>query len=218
MTQAKAAAAAGITRQAWQNYENGSRQVVLQAPKQRELAHALGTSRERLLAFTRVGGHFSATTSAGSRQTEFLQIESAIATDRWLQASDTPSSAYRLSTMVRDPRFPDARQWLAPVLGDGLSQRHITDGDIIHFVDARSIGYRVAHGDIVVLERSCARGRGAEFTLAETEITPGGARLGHGSTAASLNPQGIGRCSRDGDEVAIRIRGLALQVIRALKA
>lgn len=216
MTQADAAAAAGITRQAWQNYESGSRQVILQAPKQRELARALGTSREMLLAYTGPAGRLSVETPANSR-TELLQIEGFIAMDRWMAESETPPSPHRLSTIVRDPRFPDAGQWLALVLGDGLSRRGIANGDVIHFVDAWSIDNRVGHGDIVVVERGCARGRGREFTLGEIEITPAGARLAPGSAAASLDLRVPGACSRGEEVSAIRVRGLALQIIRAIK-
>ncbi len=50
LTQAAAAALAGVTRQAWQNYEAGNRQAILRTDLQDELARALGVTRDDILA------------------------------------------------------------------------------------------------------------------------------------------------------------------------
>lgn len=49
VSQEDAAARIGKTRQAWQNYEDGSRQVILRSDVQDEIAHGLDTTREALL-------------------------------------------------------------------------------------------------------------------------------------------------------------------------
>lgn len=62
ITQERASQAAGVTRTAWQNYENG-RPVVLRTDLQGKLARALGATREQLLACQlemqhgQIGGH-----------------------------------------------------------------------------------------------------------------------------------------------------------------
>ena len=49
LAQPQAAEALGVSRQAWQNYEAGSRQNILRSDVQHQIARALGTDREHLL-------------------------------------------------------------------------------------------------------------------------------------------------------------------------
>lgn len=55
VTQEAAAEAAGVTRTAWQNYENG-RPVVLRTDMQAKLARAVGSTRDELLRIIRETG------------------------------------------------------------------------------------------------------------------------------------------------------------------
>lgn len=227
LTQADAADAAGMTRQAWNNYENGSRQAILRSDKQHELARALGASRETLLLYRarqRPGQAARGPTdtvgiserSWAPTDIQLLPIRDAVRAGAWLAIDDMDQSPQRLSTTARDPRYPTADQWLAPVMGDSMNERGILDGDMVHIVDATAIGYYPRSGDVVEVERVRFQGSERELTLKEVEVAADGLLLWPRST----NPKwrdpirlADGFCEGD-DEAFVRIRGLMLQLIR----
>lgn len=227
MTQAEAADAANMTRQAWNNYENGARQSILRSDKQQELARALGSSRETLLLYrARHGGgipgglpaasHNLSDRSWASPEIQLLPIRDAVRAGAWLAIDDIDQSPQKLSTTARDPRYPAADQWLAPVIGDSMNERGILDGDLVHIVDANAIGYYPRTGDVVEVERVRFQGSERELTLKEVEVGPDGLLLWPRSTNPKWRePIRLTDGFTDGgDDAVVSIRGLMLQLIR----
>lgn len=223
LSQADAAAAAGVTRQAWQLYETAARQSILRTDKQHELASALGVSRETLLLYkSRFAGGRAPTVAGGlserswAPELQLLPIRDAVRAGAWLTVDDMDQSQQRLSTTARDPRYPGADQWLAPVVGESMNERGILDGDLVHIVDANDIGYYPRTGDVVEVERIRFQGRERELTLKEVEVTPEGMLLWPRSTNPRWrDPVRLSDGFQDGDDDAeVRIRGLMLQLIR----
>ncbi len=225
LTQQAAADRAGITRQAWQNYETGARQSILRSDKQDELARALGFSRETLLLQKSRGtaAAAGAPRSVGMGEPSWaptadivlLPIRDEVRAGAWLAVDAMDQTAPRLSTTARDGRYPNAEQWLAPVVGDSMNERGIMHGDLVHIVDANDIAYYPRNGDIVEVERIRFQGRERELTLKEIEVAPEGLLLWPRSTNPMWRePIRLSDGMAEDDDGEIRIRGLMLQLIR----
>lgn len=226
LKQAEAADRAGVTRQAWQNYEAGARQAIMRSDKQHELATALGSTRETLLlyrsrlsgprAVNELGAMGMAERGWAAAEIQLLPIRDAVRAGAWLAIDDIDQSPQRLSTTAKDPRYPGADQWLAPVVGDSMNERGVLDGDMVHIVDAHAISYYPRTGDIVEVERVRRQGSERELTLKEVEVSPEGVLLWPRSTNAKWRePIKLSEDMGEGDdEAVVRVRGLMLQLIR----
>ncbi|MFZ4605179.1 MAG: helix-turn-helix domain-containing protein [Caulobacter sp.] len=225
LSQQAAADQAGITRQAWQNYETGARQSILRSDKQDELARALGFSRETLLLQKTRGVSaaqgappaFGMTDRswASAADIVLLPIRDEVRAGAWLAVDAMDQTPPRLSATARDARYPNAEQWLAPVVGDSMNERGILNGDLVHIVDAHDIAYYPRNGDIVEVERVRFQGRERELTLKEIEVAPEGLLLWpRSSNPMWREPIRLADGMAEGDDGEIRIRGLMLQLIR----
>jgi transcriptional regulator with XRE-family HTH domain len=208
----------GITRQAWQQYEAGERQVVMRSDVQDQIAEALGTTRATLLmvkarlageSFTPPDGR----PSAGSGEVAFLSVSDPVRAGAFLAVDDTDQSAPRLTNIGRDPRYPLAQQRIRPVVGDSMNLRGILDGDWVHLASVEGMNFAPETGMIVEVERTRVQGRERELTLKELEVTTDGLLLWPRST----NPLWRDPLTvTDGDEedVTVQITGVMLQLIR----
>lgn len=219
LSQEAAADRMGITRQAWQQYEAGERQVVMRSDTQDQIAEALGTTRATLLMIkARLAGESftppDARTSGGHPgEAIFLSIADPVRAGAFLAVDDTDQSAPRLTNIGRDPRYPLAQQRIRPVVGDSMNERGILDGDWVHLVSIEGINFVPETGMIVEVERTRVQGRERELTLKELEVTPDGLLL----WPRSSNPlwrDPLTVTDGDADDVTVKITGLMTQLIR----
>lgn len=208
----------GITRQAWQQYEAGERQIVMRSDTQDQIAEALGVTRATLLMVkARLAGESftppEARVGGAPADAAFLSIADPVRAGAFLAVDDTDQSAPKLSNIGRDPRYPLAQQRIRPVVGDSMNARGILDGDLVHLVSVEGINFVPETGMIVEVERTRLQNRERELTLKELEVTPDGLLLWPRST----NPlwrDPLTVTEGDEEDVTVQITGLMTQLIR----
>lgn len=218
MSQQTAADAMGITRQAWQQYEAGDRQVVLRTDVQEQIAAALGTTRAALMMVkARLAG--DAIPSADGRmpgpsgEPYLLGLADPLRAGAFLAIDTADQSPPRLTDVGRDPRYPLAQQRVRPVVGDSMDQRGILDGDLVRIVSVMDINFAPETGMVVEVERTRIQGRERELTLKELEVTEDGLLL----WPRSSNPlwrEPIMVTEGNADDVEVRITGIMTALIR----
>ena len=227
ITQEQAAANMDVVVQTWRRYEWGERDLPLE--KLDAVAAAVNATRDELLALQLdlLHGEGSAqvlsTPSAHpwtppptpANELGMLPVRDRVQAGAWLLADDLAQDG-RHVPVVRDPRYPNANQWVDLVVGDSVNRLNIFDGDFVHLVDAIEIGYSPTTGDVVEVERLRFGGQERELTLKQVEVTPLGVQLWPRST----NPRWQEAISvsyglaEDEEEFEVRIRAKVISAFR----
>jgi SOS-response transcriptional repressor LexA len=228
LTQSQAGAKVGMTAEGWRKYEAGMAAGIFSPDTQDRLTSAIGSSPEQLLEERAklINGTSSAPTDIpGDTQadpfanlayfpTAGMTIRDAVQAGAWLAADDVGQDEPRRWPAARDPRYPNADQWLSEVRGDSMTAAGIFDGDLIHCVSVMS-GYYPKSGDIVEVERLRAQGALRELTVKQVEVLPDKVLLWPRSTNprwrdALVMTEGLD----DGAEIEVRVRALVVASIR----
>lgn len=184
LSQAKAGDAFGVSGQNWAKYELGRAPGIFQPAVQRRLTAAVGADVEALmLERAKLSGEAPPRRPGfglgernlwvASRGTDpaSLPVSERVHAGAWLFAGDGPDIVNRTFQLGRDPRYPQADQWLAEVADDSASGLSIFDGDLVHCVAAGDIGYFPKTGDLVLVERRRLGGEERELTVRQVEVT-----------------------------------------------
>jgi SOS-response transcriptional repressor LexA len=226
MSQEQAGEAYGISGEGWRKYESGAAKAIFSPDTQDRLARAVGAARDDIIAErARLAGEDApaARITPGERaswaqarapELTLLPIRDTVQAGAWLMADDSRQVAAS-HPVARDPRFPNAHQWLSEVRGDSMNALNIVDGDLVHCVDAVEIGYYPRTGDVVEVERSRFDGQERELTLKQIEVRPDGILLWpRSSNVRWKSPLEL----RDGvgpdEEISISVRSLVLASVR----
>lgn len=230
LTQEEASDLAKLQPGSWWRYEKDKRN--LDFDKVRPLAEALGFTADdvRQMRSAFLAGQTPQAIArgpaavlpfpnlAGSRLPAGLPIGDRVQAGAWLEADDTDQRPPRTYPVMPDPRYPEAPQWLAPVVGDSVDLLRIFDGDMVHCVDADAIHYAPRSDDIVVVLRTRASGRERQLTIKQVEVASSGdVRLWPRSSNPKWSePITIHEVGDDPESVEVRIHGLVLRTIRDL--
>lgn len=102
-----------------------------------------------------------------------LPLLGNIQAGHWLETSDAHEGANpEMVAIVRDQRFPHAKQYALRVVGDSMD-RDYPDGSIVTCVDFADSGLELAEGMLVHVERQRAGGQLVEITLKAVERRKG---------------------------------------------
>jgi transcriptional regulator with XRE-family HTH domain len=228
LSQAGAGERFGISGEGWRKYETGLAKSIFSPDSQTRLARAVSASREELLAErARLAGDdppalprvspAERASWAQSRAPELalLPIRDTVQAGAWLAADDYRQDQPASHPVARDPRFPQAHQWLDEVRGDSVNLLNIVEGDLVHCVDAVEIGYYPRTGDVVEVERLRFGGQERELTLKQVEVSEAGVLLWPRSTNPRFrSPLELNADTGDGEEFEVRIRSLVVASIR----
>ena len=218
LSQQAAADRMGITRQAWQQYEAGDRQVVLRTDVQEQIAAALGTNRATLMMVkARLAGDPAPSPeqrppSMGG-DANLLGLADPLRAGAFLAIDTADQSKPRITDVGRDPRYPLAQQRVRPVVGDSMDLRGILDGDLVRIVSITDINFVPETGMVVEVQRTRIQGRERELTLKELEVTPDGLLL----WPRSSNPlwrEPLALTDGDEEDVTVEITGLMTALVR----
>lgn len=219
----------GITGEGWRKYEAGMAKAIFSPETQLRLTAAIGATPEMLIderarlsgddvsnKLARIGeGERMSWAQARAPELTLLPIRDSVQAGAWLMVDDLRQDEPASYPAARDPRFPHAGQWLAPVRGDSVNKLNIVDGDLVHLVDAIEIGYYPRTGDVVEVERLRFGGQERELTLKQIEVTAEGVMLWPRSTNPRWqSPIELLADTNAGEEIEVRIRALVLASIR----
>lgn len=218
LSQARAGEAYGVSGQNFAKYELGKAQSIFYPAVQRRLLQAVGASQvawrraiqeaERQLEAGPPGFQETATPFYwGRTDAAALPVRDRIQA-AWV--AETASVMARTFPASRDPRYPNAEQWLAEVVDDSAAGLSILQGDFAQCIDAAAINYFPKTGDIVEVERLRPDGD-RELTLKQVEQTQSGVLLWPRPGQASRRDP-IPLAANDGD--APRIRALVTVSLR----
>jgi SOS-response transcriptional repressor LexA len=146
-------------------------------------------------------------------QLQLLPIRDRVQAGAWLAMDENNQIEPKLSSTVRDPRYPSVDQWLSEVMGDSMNALGIFEGDLVHIVELIGSGWYPRTGDIVEVERIRFDGAERELTIKQVEVTgPNTALLWPRST----NPRWSEPLSLGSDEegLEVRIRGFMINLVR----
>lgn len=102
-----------------------------------------------------------------------LPLLGIVQAGHWLEVADVPEgTSYPMVPVVRDPRYPHAKQYALQVVGDSIDQDY-PDGSIVTCVDFADSGFALAEGMLLHVERHRAGGQLVENTLKWTERRKG---------------------------------------------
>lgn len=217
----------GISGEGWRKYEAGMAKAIFAPDTQNRLTAAIGATRDHLLEErARLSGddmprptatptERHAWTQSRSPELTLLPIRDPVQAGAWLLVDDLRQDEPATYPAARDPRFPNAPQWLAPVRGDSVNRLNIVDGDLVHLVDAIEIGYYPRTGDVVEVERLRFGGQERELTLKQIEVTAEGVLLWpRSSNPRYQTPIELRAGVEPDEEIEVRIRALVLASIR----
>jgi SOS-response transcriptional repressor LexA len=98
-----------------------------------------------------------------------LPLLGTIQAGHWLETTDAIEGANKeMVPVVRDPRFPHAKQYALRVVGDSMDLDY-PDGSIVTCVDFADSGLALAEGMLLHVERQRAGGQLIEITLKAVE-------------------------------------------------
>jgi len=216
----------GISGEGWRKYEAGMAKSIFSPDTQHRLTSAVKATRDDLLAErARAAGDDLPGPSKATAPSiwaldrcgdlSLLPIRDTIQAGAWLMADDLAQAQPTTHPVARDPRFPQAQQWLSLVRGDSVNQLNIADGDLVHCIDAGEIGYYARTGDIVEVERLRFDGQERELTLKQVEVTSSGIVLWSRSTNPRWRtPVHLNEVSKSAEKFEIRIIALVVASIR----
>lgn len=100
---------------------------------------------------------------------EGLPLLGNIQAGAWVEAVEAPEGAgVEMVQVVRDPRFPHARQYALKVVGDSMDLDY-PDGSVVTCVSFADSGLALTEGMIVHVERHQAGGQLVETTLKQVQ-------------------------------------------------
>lgn len=115
---------------------------------------------------------------------EGLPLLGNIQAGAWVEATETPhEGTSEMVQVVKDPRFPHARQYALRVVGDSMDLDY-PDGSIVTCVSFGDSGLAITEGMIVHVERHRAGGQFVEITLKQVQTRNGKTVLAPRSTNA----------------------------------
>lgn len=126
------------------------------------------TSSKTLAKLASAAGVEAPTIGASEPQrveARFLPIRYEVGAGLWQEMTDD-QVFIGTGPVTPDPAYSGFPQWLERVQGDSMD-REYRERDLIHVVDAYSLGYAPRHGDHVVLVRRRADGGEMERTVKE---------------------------------------------------
>lgn len=217
----------GVTGEGWRKYESGQARSIFTPGTQEKLAVAVGaTTRDLLDERARLTGETPrpqetaapaermSWAAARTPELTLLPIRDRVQAGAWLMADDSRQDA-PTHPVARDPRYPQAEQWLSEVVGDSVNALNIVEGDLVHCVDAVALGYYPRTGDIVEVERRRFGGQERELTIKQVEVTPEGVLLWPRShNVRWRTPLKILDGVDEGEDVEVGIRALVIASIR----
>lgn len=225
MSQAEAAERAGIVEISWRRYEKGVRGASLD--KLMGLVEAIGFDRDALMRERQAAasgvaapatpqGYLDRAAGFSAAQNEpGLIVRDRVQAGTWFEADDFGQAAPRTYPAMRDGRYPVADQWLSEVVGDSCNLLNIFEGDLVHLVDAITIGYHPRSGDVVEVERLRSGGSERELTLKQIEVVGDGLLLWpRSSNPKYAQPLQLREGVDDGEDIEVRIRGLVVGLHR----
>lgn len=201
---ADAARAMGVPEQTYYSHENGG--SGLRPAVATKYAKKFRVSLEWLLT-----GRGEMSTANGAIpydvELEGLPLLGNIQAGAWVEAAEASEGAgVEMVQVVRDPRFPHARQYALRVVGDSMDLEY-PDGSVVTCVSFGDSGLALAEGMIVHVERHRAGGQLVEITLKQVQRRNGQIIL----APRSSNPkhQALTLDSKDGDNEVV-CRGVVL--------
>lgn len=202
-TAAEAAEALGVRPSTYYSHENGS--IGLRAKVAEKYARKYKVSLDWLLT----GRGDMSPDGAIPYEIDIagLPLLGSIQAGHWLEVGFGQDEAKsEMVPIVRDPRFPRARQYALRVIGDSMDLDY-PEGSIVTCVDFAESGLSLGEGLILHVERQRAGGQLVEITLKAVERRKGQLCL----VPHSSNPawQSIPLKSDDGDTTTIA-RGVVL--------
>jgi SOS-response transcriptional repressor LexA len=161
---AAAARALGVKEQTYYSHENGNSGL---RPKVAEkYARKFKVSLEWLLTGR---GEMSAVGAIPYEdEVAGLPLLGSIQAGHWIEAASVEGADLEMVPVVRDPRFPHAKQYALRVVGDSMDLDY-PDGSIVTCVSFADSGLALAEGMIVHVERHRAGGQLVEMTLKSVE-------------------------------------------------
>lgn len=164
-TAADAAKALGVKLPTYYSHENGS--VGVRAKVAEVYARKFKVSLDWLLtgrgAMTMDGAIPYEIDVAG------LPLLGSIQAGHWLETTDAAEEAKpEMVPVLRDPRFPHAKQYALRVVGDSMDLDY-PDGSVVTCVDFADSGLQLGEGMLVHVERQRAGGQLVEITLKAVE-------------------------------------------------
>lgn len=195
----------GRSESAVRNQENGINGI--SAPLAKKYAQALGTTPNYILY-----GDLAPSAAPAPVEVDVPLLQ-PIRAGAWLESDDLMQDEPATMPVTLDRRYPYARQWLRPVVGDSMNARGIHDGDTAHIVDFAQAGIALESGKIVEVTRFRAGGSLRETTLKEVEIIPGGVLLWPRSTNAAWKDP-VKLDAGDGQDIEVQVTGLLLNAFR----
>lgn len=202
-TAADAARALGVKLPTYYSHENGT--SGLRPDVAAKYARKFRVSLEWLLT----GKGEAPTTGVVpfDNELEGLPLLGNIQAGAWVEAADAQEGAgTEMVQVVRDPRFPHARQYALRVVGDSMDLEY-PDGSIVTCVSFSDSGLAIAEGMIVHVERHRAGGQFVEITLKQVQRRNGRLYLVPRSTNPKHRPLDLE--SSDG-ETEIVCKGVVL--------
>lgn len=167
----------GTSVQNWGKYERGEATTLFNPDVQRRLTHALGADVEALhMHRARLAGD-AAPRPRSAEVYDFRSLRGGepapmVIRHRLMAAwvLDDEGAVFGHFHLGRDPRYPDADQWLAELQDDSAEDLGIRRGDLAQLVAAADISYWPRNGDVVEVERRRADDE-RELTLRQVEVT-----------------------------------------------
>lgn len=183
-TAADAARALGVKDQTYYAHENGN--SGLRAPVAERYARKFKVSLDWLI--TGRGEMSPDGVQLLENEIEGLPLLGTIQAGHWVEAADAHEGANtEMVPVVRDPRFPHAKQYALRVVGDSMNLDY-PDGSIVTCVDFADSGLALEEGMIVHIERHRAGGQLVELTLKAVERRKGELCLVPHSTNPKYQP------------------------------
>lgn len=169
-TAADAARALGVRLPTYYSHENGS--IGLRAHVAEKYARKFKVSLDWLL--TGRGEMSTSGVVAHEMGIEGLPLLGSIQAGHWLETTFADEGLeVEMVPVVRDQRFPHAKQYALRVVGDSMDLDY-PDGSIVTCVDFAESGLALAEGMIVHVERHRGGGQLVEVTLKFVERRRGG--------------------------------------------
>jgi hypothetical protein len=104
--------------------------------------------------------------------TEDMPIRYEVAAGAWRERNDFADQPFGYFKVAPIEPYPMHAQWLERVVGPSYN-RVLSEGALVHVVDAIEIGYEPRHGDVVVVCRRRAQGAFEERSLKEVRFAQG---------------------------------------------
>lgn len=147
---------------------------------------------------------------------DFLPIRYDVGAGLWQEVTDS-QVFLGTGTVAPDPAYSGFPQWLERVQGDSMDEEY-RQGELVHVVDAISLGYAPQHGDHVILVRRRADGAEIERTIKEVVRTREGLEFWPRSTNPRWDKPVILNDGYDDQSLEVEVAALVLGSYRPRRA